>query len=56
MNMFNQHFDFYGKTFSGNKKLLPRWKRVLSVINGEMGEALGQLYVKQYFPPEAKEK
>ena len=52
----NQHFDFYGKTFSGNKKLLPRWKRVLSVINGEMGEALGQLYVKQYFPPEAKEK
>ncbi|HPD33098.1 MAG TPA: M13 family metallopeptidase, partial [Candidatus Kapabacteria bacterium] len=52
----NQHFEFYGKTFSGSKKLLPRWKRVLGLINGEMGEALGQLYVKQYFPPEAKQK
>jgi len=52
----NQHFEFYGKTFSGNKKILPRWKRVLGLINGEMGEALGQLYVKQYFPPEAKQK
>jgi len=32
----------------------PRWKRVLGTVNGDVGEALGQLYVKEYFTPEAK--
>jgi putative endopeptidase len=52
----NQNFDFYGKTFAGKVKNLPRWKRVLETINGNIGEALGQIYVKKYFKPEAKAK
>lgn len=52
----NQNFDFFGKTFSGSEKLLPRWKRVLGVTNSALGEEVGKLYVKQFFPPEAKQK
>ncbi len=51
-----QNFDFYGKTFSGSKELLPRWKKVLGVANGALSEEVGKLYVKYFFPPEAKEK
>ena len=50
------NFDFYGKTMSGQEELRPRWKRVTSTVNGAMSEALGQLYVAKYFPPEAKER
>lgn len=50
----DENFAFNGKTLSGQKEQRPRWKRVLSAVNTGMGEALGQLYVKQYFPPEAK--
>jgi putative endopeptidase len=32
----------------------PRWKRIIGAVNGTMGELLGQIYVKEYFPPEAK--
>jgi putative endopeptidase len=49
-------FDFYGKALTGVKKIKPRWKRILAVENAFIGEALGQLYVKEYFPPENKEK
>lgn len=52
----NEHFDFYGKTFAGKVKNLPRWKRVLQTVDGNLGEALGQIYVKKYFPAEAKQK
>ncbi len=48
------HFDFYDKTLNGQPEQRARWKRVLEAVNGGMGEALGQLYVKDYFPPEAK--
>lgn len=48
------YFDFYSKTLSGKTKMQPRWKRVLRAADEEMGEAIGQLYVKKYFPPEAK--
>ncbi len=50
----NQNFDFWGKTFQGKQKLDERWKRTLNVVSGSLGEALGQLYVEKYFPPEAK--
>ena len=49
-------FDFYGKVLSGQQELKPRWKRSLSVTDGALGEALGELYVAKYFPPEAKER
>ncbi len=51
-----QNFEFYGKTLSGSEVLKPRWKRVLATTSGGLGEALGQLYVEKYFPPESKER
>jgi putative endopeptidase len=49
-----ESFRFGGKVISGRKEQLPRWKRVLDTENGLMGEALGQLFVKEYFPVTAK--
>ena len=48
------HFDFYGKVLAGTKELQPRWKRVLTAIDTLVGEAMGELYVARYFPPEAR--
>ncbi len=44
------------RAMSGVQQQQPRWKRALAVPNGMMGEALGELYVAEYFPPVAKEK
>jgi len=52
----NANFDFYDKFLSGTVKMQPRWKRVLQTTSRSLGEAVGQLYVKDYFPPEAKEQ
>jgi putative endopeptidase len=49
-----EDFAFNQATLQGTEEMKPRWKRVLNVINGNMGEALGQLYVERAFPPEAK--
>ncbi|MFA6470162.1 MAG: M13 family metallopeptidase [Bacteroidota bacterium] len=51
-----EHFRFTGSVMTGAKEIQPRWKRVLGVINGTMGEALGELYVAKTFTPEAKQK
>lgn len=52
----DEHFRFNSQTLAGAKKLQERWKRVLRVVNRSMGEALGRLYVKEAFPPEAKSR
>lgn len=44
------------KVMSGVKEKQPRWKRALNVPNSMLGEALGELYVAEYFPPESKAK
>jgi len=49
-----ESFRFGGKVLRGQKEQLPRWKRVLDTENGIMGELLGQLFVKEYFPEKAK--
>jgi len=49
-----EHFNFYSKVLSGKTKMQPRWKRVLNIVDGGMGEAVGQVYVDKFFPPEAK--
>ena len=54
--LYAQNFDFYGKTLSGKKEHTPRWKRAVSSVDGSLGEAVGQMYVKKYFPAEAKER
>jgi len=50
----NEDFGFFGKTLTGAKELRPRWKRCVSAVDSDLGEALGQVYVQKYFPPEAK--
>ncbi|HEX3353934.1 MAG TPA: M13 family metallopeptidase [Terriglobales bacterium] len=50
----NANFDFFGKTLSGTEELRPRWKRCVSYADNDLGEALGQAYVRRAFPPEAK--
>lgn len=50
------NFDFYSRTLSGIKEQKPRWKRITSVVEGSLGEALGQIYVKKYFPEESKKR
>ena len=52
----NQNFDFYYKTLSGQEKMEPRWKLILDMTSNSLGETIGQLYVKKYFPPAAKQK
>jgi putative endopeptidase len=51
-----ESFRFGGKVLRGQKEQLPRWKRVLDVENGLMGELLGQLFVREYFPEKSKER
>ncbi len=55
-NIAKERFKFAGKVLSGAKRMRPRWKRVISEIDGMMGEALGKLYVEKFFPKEAKRK
>jgi putative endopeptidase len=50
------NFDFYGKVFSGRKEDHPLWRRATSQVQGVMGEALGRIYVKKYFPASSKER
>ena len=50
------NFGFWGTTMSGKQEDRPRWKRAVASVEGGLGEALGQLYVARFFPPEAKER
>ena len=56
-NAFVQEsFNFNSKYLTGVEQMRPRWKRVLGTTNNLIGEAIGQLYVDETFPPEAKQK
>ena len=50
----DEDFEFRGKTLTGAKEIQPRWKRCVQATDRSLGEALGQLYVQKYFPPDAK--
>ncbi|MCM1151234.1 MAG: M13 family metallopeptidase [Alistipes sp.] len=50
----NASFEFFGKTMAGQKEMKPRWKRAMSVPNGTLSEAVGEMYVAKYFPEEDK--
>lgn len=50
------NFDFYSKLIRGAQAQKPRWKRALSAEEGAMGEALGQLFAKEYFNEKAKKR
>jgi len=49
-----ENFNFYSALLNGTKEQRPRWKRVLSAQEDALGDALGQLFVKQYFPEKTK--
>ena len=51
-----ENFNFYGRTLSGTPELRERWKRGVSLVEGSLGEAIGQEYVARHFPPVAKER
>ena len=52
----DEHFDFYGRVLSGQKEQRPRWKRALDAENHAIGMILGRIFVKEYFPEQAKQR
>ncbi|HTW55813.1 MAG TPA: M13 family metallopeptidase [Thermoplasmata archaeon] len=48
------HFDFFRRVLSGQPEIEPAWKRAVDVIDGRIGEALGELFVARHFPPESR--
>ena len=52
----DRDFAFYGTILNGQPEQRPRWKRAVSAVSGTLGEAIGEVYVDRYFPPENKQK
>lgn len=52
----DERFNFYGRTLNGVPQQRERSKRAVSTTSNALGDAVGKLYVKRYFPPEAKAK
>lgn len=48
------NFDFFGRTMSGRKQDYPLWKRATNQVESAMGEALGRMYCRRYFPESSK--
>ena len=51
-----ENFNFYGKTLQGVEQMPPRWKKCVNGVDGDLGEALGQVYAEKYFGPDAKQR
>jgi putative endopeptidase len=51
-----ENFDFYGRKLNGQPEQAARWKRCSNSVNSALGEALGKVYVEQYFPADSKTK
>ncbi len=54
--VYARSFDLYGRTLTGTPEPRPRWKRALDATSEALGDAVGQLYVKRWFPPQAREQ
>ena len=54
--IYDEDFDFYGRIMSGKKEKQSRWKRSVSAVNNVLGDAVGEMYVKKYFPAENKKR
>src|SRR5205823_7960207 len=52
----NENFDFFARTLYGVPQLQPRWRRCVRNVDGNLGEALGEVYVSRAFPPESKQR
>jgi putative endopeptidase len=51
-----ENFDFYGRKLNGTPEQAAHWKRCSNAVNGGLGEALGKVYVAQYFAGDSKTK
>jgi putative endopeptidase len=51
---FDENFNFFSKTLAGQEVPEARWKQCSSMTDDALGEAVGQDWVKEYFPPQAK--
>ncbi|MFI5346373.1 MAG: M13 family metallopeptidase [Elusimicrobiota bacterium] len=49
-----EDFEFYRKYLKGAKEIQPRWKRCVRLVDAQLGEALGQAFVRKVFTPEIK--
>jgi putative endopeptidase len=54
--LVDENFNFYSKTLRGVPEQKPRWKRCVGLVDGQLGEALGQEFVSRTFSPQLKEK
>jgi putative endopeptidase len=52
----NQNFAFYGTILSGIPELRERWKRGVGLVEGALGEAIGEIYIQRHFPQAAKDR
>src|SRR6185436_5191608 len=52
----NETFEFFSKTLRGVPELKPRWKRCVALVDAQLGEALGQEFVRRTFGPDTKAK
>ncbi|HMH20964.1 MAG TPA: M13 family metallopeptidase [Puia sp.] len=55
-DFFNAQFDYFYKALAGQQEMKPRWDRIVSGVDGNLGEALGQIYVKKYFSEQSKKR
>ncbi len=54
--LYTENFNFYGKVLSGAEEPVKLWKQGVDVVNDNLGELVGKVYVKEHFTPEAKER
>jgi putative endopeptidase len=52
----NENFDFFTRTLTGAQQIEPRWRRCVRKVDGNLGEALGQVYVDRAFSPSSKQR
>ncbi|MEO7044853.1 MAG: M13 family metallopeptidase, partial [Ferruginibacter sp.] len=50
------NFDYAGKALAGKQQMKQRWERIYLLTDANLGDDLGQLYLKEYFPEEAKKR
>ena len=55
-DFYEASFEFFSKQMSGIQEQKPRWKRAMTVPNKILAEAVGQMYVKKYFPEKDKQR
>ena len=54
--LYTENFNFYGKVLSGAQEPVKLWKQGVDIVNDNLGELVGKVYVKKHFTPEAKER